>query len=425
MKKALFVAAAVAVLASCSEKSTVKVVSTVGNDIIFNAYTGSPAVRGNSIEVADVITTTNGIGVFAFYQPANSGLTSDFSIKKYPTPDFMYNQKVTPHSVTPAAYYADETEYNAAKGTSLSAAEFASLSQNEKIKTPISVDYWEYTPVKYWPNNEYDQISFFAYAPYDPAKAWNDLGYKTDVLATKLTASFPVYNEKSSMVDYFFATPALNKMRQRVATAPSTPSADVVSFAFKHIMSRVAINLGVVIDSLSTSTFVPMAWTDPNTSITVESIVLKDIAESYDYTYSMGSTSGESWVANGSQDLILNTGDFQNNVVDVTNYATAAWKPLLADENGKPGYLFIAPQNLTNAKLVITYKVATVDSTNASNNSTITNVIEKPIGVNFATGSAYTLNLLIGLKSVELSAEVDDSWTVVAPTHHIDVPANE
>lgn len=30
---------------------------------------------------------------------------------------------------------------------------------------------WEYNPVKYWPNDEYEYVTFFAYAPYEPAPA--------------------------------------------------------------------------------------------------------------------------------------------------------------------------------------------------------------------------------------------------------------
>lgn len=43
--------------------------------------------------------------------------------------------------ITPAVLYADETEYNAAKGTSLDAGAFAALSEGEKTKTPAFSQY--------------------------------------------------------------------------------------------------------------------------------------------------------------------------------------------------------------------------------------------------------------------------------------------
>jgi hypothetical protein len=60
--------------------------------------------------------------------------------KKYMLAQYGYNLvdfsagADTPAS--PAVLYADETEYNAAKGTSLDAAAFAALSDEEKTKTP-------------------------------------------------------------------------------------------------------------------------------------------------------------------------------------------------------------------------------------------------------------------------------------------------
>jgi len=432
----LFAVAAVAVLASCSKNEPKIDLAQDDNAISFSAYTGSAATRGKVVYNTDVVATDKGIGVFAFYQPAASGQPVAFNTKKHVIPDFMYNQRVYPVITTAAVPYADVTEYNTAKGTSLSAEEFADLDPALKVKTAPEVGSWKYAPIKYWPNNKGDQVSFFAYAPYDPNKTWEDLGFTTDINATKLTATFPVYTEKSAMVDYVFATPALNKSKQKVAVDPDTQSADIINFNFKHIMSRVAINLGVITDKATGAPSTPEAWTDPDTKITVESIEFKGIAQSYKYTYTINATTdAESFTpSTDTQDFILTTTDFQNNVIDKTTYAaptapaTMPWKTLLKAENGKPGYLFIAPQDLSKANLVITYKVETTDPAttpaNPANNSTITNVVEKAIGVNFERGKAYVLNLLIGMKTVEIKAKVED-WNEVATATQIDVPANE
>jgi len=417
----IFAAAALVSLAACSKVNTLEVSNAEEDAIGFSAYTGTAATKGTSYAVTDVVATTSGIGVFAFYQPSGSG---DFNTKKYATPDFMYNQQVKPHSITYTAY-ADSAEYNAAMGTSISAAEFNALSEAQKAKS-CTVDYWEYSPVKYWPNNDGDKLSFFAYAPYQNLTTWEDLGFKTDVNATKLTASFPVYNEKESMVDYLFATPALNKTKQKVAVSPATVSAEVINFDFRHIMSRVAINIGAIVDKVPATT--PEAFPAPasgtGTTITVESIEFKDVAEKYDYTYDISAKTA-SWEANGHQNIKLTEADFSDNNKS-TKWTEAKWYPLLATEGtaSKPGFLFFAPQDeMATKNIVITYTVATTDASNPANNSTITNVVEKPIGIEFKTGNAYVLNLLIGMKTVELSASLTD-WTVAA-AQQINVPANE
>ena len=386
MKRIVFIAVAIAAMASCTKnQQPIAVVTDDGEAPVgFSVYSGTAATKGVSVAKEDVIAADKGIGVFAFYQPATNGASNNFNSRKYATPDFMYNANVKP--VDPAA-------------------------------TPLV---WAYNPVKYWPNNTGDQVSFFAYAPYKADTTWEDLGFSTDVNATKMTASFPIYNEKAAMQDYLFATPALNKSKQHVSANAGDPTADLITFNFKHIMSRIAINIGAIVDKMNTNA--PEAWTDPNTVISVESIEFKGIAESYDWTYTIASSTS-AWKENGEQDFLLTAkaGDFQNNTS--ASWTAAGFNTLLSEEDSKPGYLFIAPQNLTDAKMVITYKVATTDPSSAANSSTITNVIEKEIGVNFESGKAYTLNLLIGMKTVELSAEVTD-WVDASSPAQIDIPEN-
>ena len=381
MKKIILLAVAVTAMVSCDRNQRMEVIpQDAGKPIGFSAYTGTSATKGLAVE-NDALTAvgSEGIGVFAFYQPAANGGEVNFNSRKFAAPDFMYNQQVN-------------------------------------CKTTASK--FEYSPLKYWPNNTGDQVSFFAYAPYKADTTWEDLGFSTDVNATKMTASFPVYNEKAAMQDYLFATPALNRSKQHVSTTAT--DADLITFNFKHIMSRIAINIGAIVDKMNTNA--PEAWTDPNTVISVESIEFKGIAESYDWTYTIASSTS-AWKENGEQDFLLTAkaGDFQNNTS--ASWTAAGFNTLLSEEDSKPGYLFIAPQNLTDAKMVITYKVATTDPSSAANSSTITNVIEKEIGVNFESGKAYTLNLLIGMKSVELSAEVTP-WVDTSSPAQIDIPEN-
>ena len=91
------------------------------NAIEFGTYVGRDAQTKAYVIDNDQLAK-DGFGVFAYYTGTNNFSTSD-------TPNFMYNQRVD-------------------KGTN---------GQNAN---------WIYNPIKYWPNNENDKLSFFAYAPH-------------------------------------------------------------------------------------------------------------------------------------------------------------------------------------------------------------------------------------------------------------------
>ena len=140
MRKIYLFAAAAAMLAACSSdkleapappQPELKEIA-VG----FDAYTQRGVTRAG---VSGTLTDTNfkdgtsaislaGFGVFGYYTDLNE-------YDQLYTPDFMYNQQV---------------KYNTATSS------------------------WEYSPVKYWPNeygnsaisDDVDKVSFFAYAPY-------------------------------------------------------------------------------------------------------------------------------------------------------------------------------------------------------------------------------------------------------------------
>ena len=380
MKKIFIFAAAVATLAACQKNSPVELVNDAAdnNAIGFSAYTATAVTKGESVAATDIYGSgKDGIGVFAFYQPATNGVVNNFNSTKYATPDFMYNQQV----------------------------------KSEDGST------WTYSPLKYWPNNTNDQLSFFAYAPYKAGTTWEDLGFSTDINATKLTATFPIYNEKTAMVDYLFAEPAINQKKPAVGSDP-------IKFKFEHITSRIALNVGVNVNALPAEgpQAFPAVADGTGTLITVNSVKITNIAEAIEYTLAAEASAGVFVNSTEVQDLVLTADDFQNNTS--ASWDAADWKVLLAAENTKPGYLFIAPQAANASKLVITYTVATTDKSNPANNSTITNVIEKPITTAFEKGKAYALNLLIGMKTVDLSAEVVE-WKAGSPeTERIDVPAN-
>ena len=137
MKKFLTIIAAVLLSVSCStdEEKGSGGYQPSGDPIRFEATTGEAFTRAVTGEIGsneNLKTLTfeshpsggeglRGFGVFAAYTGPLKYENTTVSA------DFMYNQQVT---------------YNTA---------------------------WEYNPVKYWPNETNDYVSFFAYAPYEPS----------------------------------------------------------------------------------------------------------------------------------------------------------------------------------------------------------------------------------------------------------------
>ena len=138
MNKFLTIIAAVLLSVSCStddEKSS-GIYQPSGDTIRFEATTGGAFTRavtgeiGSDANLQDLTfenhpsanANPRGFGVFAAYTGQLKYENTTVSA------DFMYNQQVT-----------------------------------------YSSSAWEYNPVKYWPNETNDYVSFFAYAPYEPS----------------------------------------------------------------------------------------------------------------------------------------------------------------------------------------------------------------------------------------------------------------
>ncbi len=125
----------------------------------------SPAVNdANTRYASDDLPAT--MGVFA-YLTEGSGFNASTS-----TPNFMYNQLVTRNGTT-----------------------------------------WSYTPVKYWPTNANDKVSFFAYAPHNASGltpcANTQKGYPS--------FTYTVPTAEASQEDLLVSTPLLNQNGGEIA----------------------------------------------------------------------------------------------------------------------------------------------------------------------------------------------------------------
>ena len=121
MKKNLFGWLAMAAMLVGTGCSTDEVVNDYSpeNAIQFGTYVGRDAESRVSVTTIDVLKASSypGFGVFANYS-TNNGVAL--------TPNFINNTQVT-----------------------------------------WNTSAWTYSPVKYWPNNDTDQVTFWAYGPWD------------------------------------------------------------------------------------------------------------------------------------------------------------------------------------------------------------------------------------------------------------------
>lgn len=190
----LFTLAALALLAVACNREAISPDNGRDEVIDFSAYFAQDATKASGEKAS--LANNDKIGVFACYTgdiPYN--LTSV-------SPDFMYNQEVT---------------YNESN--------------------------WTYSPVKYWPNNDSERISFFSYYPYISSEAaltatdgiigFSNANAKGDPwLVFKLPEGAP-----ATQTDLMYGTPRIDVQKQSVS--------DKVSFTLNHALACIADGVSV------------------------------------------------------------------------------------------------------------------------------------------------------------------------------------
>lgn len=93
---------------------------------------------------------------------------------------------------------------------------------------------WTYTPVKYWPNNVNDKVSFFAYAPYDPdgKKHGIEVSKRTEAGIPAIVFTLKDKDNLDKMVD-LVVSKELDK----------TSKGGNISFPFSHTLSKISFKV--------------------------------------------------------------------------------------------------------------------------------------------------------------------------------------
>lgn len=413
-KQFLFRMAAVAALCSCSNNEVLEAPESLKTPIAFGTYVGN-SVNGRALvndisaikgTITQGVTNRAGIGVFAYYTEG-----TDYSSANG-TPNFMYNQKL---------------EYKSSA--------------------------WEYTPLKYWPNNNGDKVSFFAYAPYSPcdndgsatstSDTDNITGFSANTAPGNPTVTFSVNNTVKSQQDLLYAdasqnsgdTKLIDRIKQSSVDAANIGINDKVKFNFKHALARIGFNVEASVDKVipSTGTEDDLTGTTPDTndngtiketSITIISVEQVELIGNF-YASGTLDLNTHEWsslkpetLAERNFTLSYKTTPSTNaQVTTESDFENSVAEKVTTDKqqlNTADSYIMIIPQNfpLTDSssekvKIRVTYKVTTTDNNLNGNKSEITNTItSSEFNFNFEQGKSYMFNLHLGLTSVKFDADV-------------------
>lgn len=369
MKKNLFlgfIACATLAMTGCTNDGVVaEGAKTQPTAIEFGTYLGRDVQTRGTVMDNDALKN---MGVYASYTGQD-----DFSDAS--TPNFMYNQKVTKNAGN-----------------------------------------WEYSPLKYWPTTNNDQVSFFAYAPYT-TESNNVIATKSDNKAAKaptLTVTLPT--DLKNMVDFVAGV----QMNQK-----HTDANPAVKFNLKHELTRVGImakvNKGVYGNDAKNKTKIVI------TGIKLNAVTEGQFYKSGVYTFPTNADQKGTWVGTPATDAL-----------DLSSLQTKA-NYTVKDANNKEGYnkdgiilegttaqslftdnqyLFLIPANgttgLTDGKATatITYDIVTEDAA-LDGGCSVTHAV-KTVNIPAETlkqGTAYTLTFTINVDEVKLDAEVSDWGT--------------
>lgn len=189
--------------------------------VLFHSSFGTHATK------SEPLPNNTSFGVFAFYQAGTPGNPGGWSNAR--TPNFMFNQEVL----------FDGTDYT-------------------------------YTPVRYWPSNVENTLSFWAYSPYDPHVDLLQRGSKTNAY-TSNTANTPDirFTVSNGHTDFLYSNIVKS---QTYAT-----NSGIVPFVFNHALS--------LIDVRAEKVDADGKYTVTLKSVSFKGLYMTDILKSSDWTW--------------------------------------------------------------------------------------------------------------------------------------------
>lgn len=303
------------------------------------------------------------------------------------------------------AYYTNNGDYNPSSST-------LNYMNNTKVWATDATT-WTYSPIKYWPNEAEDKLSFFAYAPYNESYTVNS--NTGDPILT-----FVVDDDVTSHIDLVVAdvndaTTGLKNLTKQTTTGK-------VHFEFKHVLSRVGFKVEAVIDEGNQDNGATDTDSQGNelasgTVITVQEVeLIGKFNTQGDINLNSSTWTNEVAATAVDYSYSLDESDF----TDVANGVTKTKTQL----NSPSEYMMLIPTGTIGIKIRVKYTVTTTDTSLEDDKSVIeNNITSAEIPFTFAQGTAYDFVLHLGLTSVKLSANVTN-WDTENDIV-VNVPKNE
>lgn len=288
------------------------------------------------------------------------------------------------------AYYTGQDNYDKVNSP-------ANFMRDQKVE--FSGGDWVYSPLKYWPNNTGDKISFFAYAPFNDGNiVVPDATVKGDPVLT-----FTVNADVTDQVDLLYS----NENNLNKTHTSGTGVSEKIKFNFAHALSRLGFEIQCQPELVNgDKTGEDDDDTQGNGTLDAATLVTIKKVEV------MGTFAKSGW-------LNLNGGTWTSGTTEYTTYEfTAAGGEFAITNvttaeqtlNSNNGYLMFIPKNISDLQVRVTYDVTTTDSNLDGGKSVITNVITSDtFTVNFVQGKAYKFSLHLGLDDVDFTATMS-AW---------------
>lgn len=270
---------------------------------------------------------------------------------------------------------------------------------------------WEYSPLKFWPGNSTDKLSFFAYAPYSTGGA-NGITLTNATGTTDPSLAFELQTDQKDMVDLVVSTA---KKDQQQITASGK-----VTFDFKHVLTRVTMKAKTdksISSNAETKVYITGISLKHTTKLAGEATINMN-----DATWTLPGTINTSKFLSSPYALAATS---SNGVLKLENPAWKGYTTPAVSINETAAslftdgqYLFFIPIDGTTGttdadevKASITYDIATIPSSGASTAavSSFTKEVDLGTGI-FAQGKAYAFTFTIGLNSIEVDVTDSFNW---------------
>lgn len=247
---------------------------------------------------------------------------------------------------------------------------------NQKIERQPADGSWTYSPVKYWPGNTTDKISFFAYAPYvdEAASGGSNPAFKGKTETGFPTLAYTVPAAEDSQVDLLASVPLMNQ-------GCTEGNAGTVKFQLKHALTKVTLKV--------------KSGGKYAKEITALSIHAANKGELH------FNNSGFEWKnITGNEDFTPSAG------TDLTFAATNQGKDVAT--------FYLLPTGTVNATYSLTYKVKKDDGTEMLTKTITSTALPSTSLWQAGTSISYTFNLYE--QSITVTTEAINEWVSGATT---------